>query len=625
MLPRAAPGSLLCPSRLGAPLSILLAGLCALAALAVYWPGHANGFIWDDFSYLVHSPAYRDPAQWKEALFNPPTGEAVFRPLTLLSFAAQLWAGQTGPAPFHVANFLIHAVNVFLVTLLAHRMGGRSSPARIGVASALVCGLVYGLHPALTEPVLGIAAGRFDLMMALFLLLALLLDHAPPAPSWSRALGVSLLFFVALLCKETAVGFLLALPLMHFAADREAGPLRLAAATRVLASCRRVYAGLLLALGAYLLLRLAVLGPSLGMGRVLTRYDSIGSPVERVSIVVASLAHYLVEAVWIASELAPNRALPLPVDGGSAVLAAAAVAGVVILAWGAVRFTATGRAPGALALAFVAALVPVSNIVPAPTYADELQIASRYLTFPLAFACLALATLTSMLAIRHARAAKLFWIAAGVWTIASGVIIRTTIPLWKDEGAFFRWAIARSGPTSWRYLYINLGGHYLNAGDLPSARDAFLRAAELQQKSAGLASIVWYNVGNTEARLGNAGEAAHAFRAALSFDRDNVYARAALAELERTQGRAGEAAALLEESLDRLRAAGRVHPDRGLLHLRLGLAYADLARRDEAVRELALARELLRQPALRVEAEAALRALSGPVRETTGTPSRGSR
>jgi len=616
----AGPGSLPSQSLRGALPPLLLAGLCALAVLAVYWPGRENGFIWDDLSYFVHSSALRDPAQWKEALFKPPTGEAVFRPLTLLSYAVQLWAGQTDPAPFHVANLLIHAVNVILVTLLAYHMFGRNSPAGVGAASVLLCGLVYGLHPALTEPVLWIA-GRFDLLMTMFLLLALLLDQTSPAASWSRALGVGLLFCVALLCKETAVGFLFVLPLMHLAADREPGPLRLSAATRVLASCRRVYAALLLALGAYLLLRLAVLGPYLGMERVMARYDSVGPPGQRVSIVFESLAHYLMETVWIAGDLAPNRALPLPVDGWSAVLAAATVAGVVILACVAIRFTAAWRAPGALALAFLAALVPVSNIVPAPTYTDELQIASRYLAFPMVFACLALATLPPMLAVRHAGAAKLFWIAAGVWIIASGVIVRTTIPMWKDEGTFFRWAIASSGPTSWRYLYINLGAHYLHAGNLSSARDAFARAAELQPKSAGLASIAWYNVGNAEEKLGNAEQAARAFRIALSFDPDNVYARAGLAEIERTQGRAGRAAALLEEALERLRAAGRVHPDRGLLHLQLGLAYVDLARRDEAVRELTLARDLVRHQGPRVAAEEALRALSGPVREATKMPS----
>jgi len=621
MSPIAGPGSLPFRFLRGALLPHLLAALCAMAALIVYWPGRENGFIWDDLSYLVHSSAFRDPAQWKEALFNPPTGDAVFRPLTLLSLAAQLWAGQTDPAPFHVANFLIHAVNVMLVTLLAHLMVGRKSPAGVGAASALLCGLVYGLHPALTEPVLWIA-GRFDLLMTLFLLLALLLDHALPAASWSRVLGVGLLFCGALLCKETAVGFLLALPLVHLAADQGPGPL-LAAVKRVLASCRRVYSGLLLALGAYLLLRLAVLGPYLGMDRVMARYDSIGPPGQRVSIVVTSLAQYLMETVWIGGDLVPNRPLPLPVDGWSAALAAATVAGAVILACGAMRFTAAGRAPGALVLAFLAALVPLSNIVPAPTYADELQVASRYLAFPLVFACLALATLPPMLAVRHAGATKLFWIAAGVWTIASGAIVRTTIPLWKDEGTFFRWAIAGSGPTSWRYLYINLGAHYLRAGDLSSARDAFTRATDMQPKSAALASIAWYNLGNIEAKLGNADEAARAFGVALSFDPDNVFVRAALAEIERTQGRAGRAAALLEEALERLRAAGRVHPDRGLLHLRLGLAYADLARRDEAVRELTLARDLVRNQGLRIAAEEALRALSGPVREATKMPSQG--
>ena len=163
----------------------------------------------------------------------------------------------------------------------------------------------------------------------------------------------------------------------------------------------------------------------------------------------------------------------------------------------------------------------------------------------------------------------------------------------------------------------------MGAGDLSSARDAFMRAAELQPKSSRLASIAWYNLGNTEGKLGNAEQAAHAFRVALSFDPDNVYARAGLAEIERTQGRAGRAAALLEKAFERMRAAGRVHPDRGLLHLRLGLAYADLARRDEAVRELALAGELVRQQVLRVAAEEALRALSGPVREAAKVPSQG--
>src|SRR5258706_16328021 len=95
---------------------IYIAALMAAALAAiVYWPAHVFGFIWDDTSYLVYSEALRDPAQWRTALFRAPTGETVFRPLTLISFMAQLWSGQVDPEPFHVVNIALHGANVVLV------------------------------------------------------------------------------------------------------------------------------------------------------------------------------------------------------------------------------------------------------------------------------------------------------------------------------------------------------------------------------------------------------------------------------------------------------------------------------------------------------------------------------
>ena len=82
----------------------------------------------------------------------------------------------------------------------------------------------------------------------------------------------------------------------------------------------------------------------------------------------------------------------------------------------------------------------------------------------------------------------------------------------------------------------------------------------------------------------------------------------ALAELERAQGRTGYAVTLLEEGLDRMRAAGRSHPGRGQLHFRLGLAYTDLARRDETAKELNLALKLIRGQHTRTAVEEALQA-----------------
>ena len=598
-------------SRGGGRFAAAAAGFCAAAVLALYWPALGFEFIWDDRSYLIHSPALRDPSQWRDALFRPSTGEAVFRPLALLTFAAQLWSGQLDPKPHHLANLLLHALNTALVVLLAFRLLGRGSSSGFRAATALLCGLLYGFHPALTEPVAWIAVGRFDLLMTFFLLLALGLDGARPADNWRRACGVGLLFLAALLSKETAVGFLIALPFVHLAAAGPQWPFRLAAAARVWSPHFRVYTALLGALGVYLLLRFAVLGPHLGMGRVMARYESIGPAEQHVLVVAASFAHYVLETLWIGLDPAPNRALPLPVEGWPAALSVATIAGAVTLAGIAIRATRSGQAPAWWFLAFLAALLPVSNILPAPTYADELQIASRYLTLPLVFACLAACALPEILSARRPGALKFFWGIAGAWLIAGAAVVSAALPLWKDEGTVFRWAISRSGPSSWRYLYINLGAYYVRTGDLSRARDALLNAVKVPPRSAVLASLAWYNLGNVEAKLDDAAAAAEAFRASLALDPDNVYSRAALAELERLQGRAGSAAALLEEGLNRLRAAGRPHPDRGLLHFRLGLAYAALARRDEAVSELNLALKLIKDEPTRVAVERALQAVTG--------------
>lgn len=606
----AATSSSAATSRASVRLATGAACICAAAVLVLYWPVLSHEFVWDDHSYLVDTPALHGPSHWKEALFRPRTGESVFRPLTLLTFAAQLWSGQLDPRPYHLGNLLIHALNVFLVVLLAWRLLARDSSSSFRTATALVCGMLYGFHPALTEPVAWIT-GRFDLMMTSFLLLALLLDGARPADSWRRACGVSLLFLAALLSKELAVGFLLALPFVHLATAESQGPFRLAAAASVWSSRFRVYVGLSAAFVAYLLFRYAVLGPQMGTARVMARFESIGSLEQHVMVVAASLAHYVSEALWSGFDPAPNRALPLPVEGLPAALSVATVAGAVALAGIAIRYTRSGQAPAWWILAFLAALVPVSNIIPAPTYAEELQIASRYLALPLVFVCLAACILPATLSTWRPGALGLFWGIAGAWLVACAAVVSATIPLWKDEGTVFRWAIARSGPSSWRYLYVNLGAYYVRTGDLSRGRDALRSAVKLQHRSVGLESIAWHNLGNVEAKLGNTGLAAEAFRAALALDPDNVYSRAALAELERSQGRAGSAVDLLEEGLLRLRAAGRSHPGRGLLHFRLGLAYADLSRREEAANELNLALKLVRDGHTRAAVEEALQALTG--------------
>lgn len=585
--------------------------IAAAIVLLVYWPARENGFIWDDLSYLVYSPAYRDPALWFDALFHPPTGQAVFRPLALLSFALPLWAGFTAAATHHLLNMTIHAASVILLTLLAWRIfHAQFARPAAAAACAAITGLVYGLHPALTESVLWIAC-RFDLLMTFFLLLALLADRRL-AGAWARACAPGLLFLCALLCKETAVGFLLAIPLVHLAIEHHPGaPLKLVDVPGIWRRNIAVYAGLFSALAIYLMMRYAILGGSLGLTKVMTRFDEIGSFAQRGIVIAASLTEYIADVLWPSFNVPPNRVLVIPVDDAVRIIPAIAIpAGVLLLAIGAALRSPRASATGLYAAAFLAALLPLSNILPAPTYPGELQTAVRYVTFPLAFICLGICALmpafADLPAAKKFDARHLIWIPVACWLAGSMVIVRSIIPLWHDEAVFFRWAISLAPPNSLPYLYINLGSYYANHGDMSQARDLFALAVEAQPRSRGVASLAWYNLGNAEEKLGNIERARAVLRGTLVVDPDNVYARVSLSRLERGAGNARAAADLAADGLQRMQRAGMSGSVEAMLHYQLAMALLDMKRFDEAAAHLASASAMTNDPQARAEAEQAL-------------------
>lgn len=582
--------------------------LSALVALAVYWPARLNEFVWDDWAVVDLLADNLASASWLEAMLRPPGGYAVlFRPVTMLTILLPLWAGQTGPGPFHLVNLFIHSASVFLLTLLAWRLlDAESLRATTRLALAAACGLLYGIHPALTESVIWISA-RSDLLMTFFLCLALLLDRALAPAGWPRALAVGGAFLVAMLCKETAVGLLAALPLVHLAIARPAprgpGPMLKALRPHV-----RVYCALLGALVLYFAARLAVSGPALGLSGMSSPASHIGSFGEHVLVVVASLAYHVSGAVWPFQNLAPGRHLPLPISAASILPLAAASAAVILLALAAARSEGAARAPGWLFLAFLAALGPVLNIIPIPavTVTTEIGVASRYLTFPLVFACLAAPVLVHAAATALAKRMRIAWvltgIVAGAWMLGSLANVRVIIPLWKDDAVLNNWAIRQDGPSAWRYA--NLGAYYVQKGMLPEARDAYLKVTELRPGH----HFGWYALGSIYAELNKVELAIDALRRGLALNPDNYMNRIRLAVMERARERPAAAIELLEEGLRRPRGQGFDPQFEGRMRLHLGLAYLEVGRTEDAVRQFSAAQALARTPDDRAEVEQALQA-----------------
>jgi hypothetical protein len=132
----------------------------------------------------------------------------LYRPLVVLSYAANHAVSELAPWSYHLVNVLLAA----LISLLVFRLG---LAWRLGVAASGVGALLFAVHPTHVEVVANVA-GRKDLLAGLFLL-GMVLAHGRAlgeggdrrnGAAW-MALGTAL-YGLAMLSKEVAaVGLLL--------------------------------------------------------------------------------------------------------------------------------------------------------------------------------------------------------------------------------------------------------------------------------------------------------------------------------------------------------------------------------------------------------------------------------
>lgn len=91
-----------------------------LLAVLVYWPGLSGGFVLDDFGNLVDNAAMAPGAvrsHFWAAVWSSGSGPTD-RPLSMLTFAIQVWFTGLAPWPLKFVNVLIHIANGLLVFAL---------------------------------------------------------------------------------------------------------------------------------------------------------------------------------------------------------------------------------------------------------------------------------------------------------------------------------------------------------------------------------------------------------------------------------------------------------------------------------------------------------------------------
>ncbi len=408
------------------------------------------GYVWDDNSLFLNTPDLRTPGLIWHALWQPILpGTTYMRPLVLASFAAEFLALGTSPAWAHGINLLLHLANVSLVMALArHFVRGTPRPT----LKAIVAGLIYGLHPALIEPVTWVA-GRFDLMVTFFSLAALL--AALKLSDWRRALAVSACFFLAALSKEMAATLpLLVFLLLLAGRDRDVSWRDLP--RHVWRRDAGMYA-LLLATGiAYLVIRkIAMPG--------FVHYDAgvesdFHHAVGHAAFVGQTLIFYVKMSLWPFASINPMH--PFSPEQmtladrwvGLGALALAALASAAAL-W-------RRSVPGILFVAWFAALLPVLNILPLTIGGNIGH--ERFLVLPLAFLAIGLMRLPpprfspAATALRYALPAL-----AAAWTVYALVSVRQDQPHWRNDLTLWGWAYAKHPDMDFvRYSYAGAAIRY---------------------------------------------------------------------------------------------------------------------------------------------------------------------
>jgi tetratricopeptide (TPR) repeat protein len=396
---------------------------------------------WDDGRFLVDfAPVQSISWDHLVAIFREPHFEA-YHPLHLLSYWLDVpFAGAHGPT-LHTTSLVLFAGALLLVRRVFRALG-------LGRSAALVATLAYGLHPVQVEAVAW-ATGRKEVVALLFASGAILLHLRSTSPFSSAAWGSRVLYVLAALAKTTV----LPLPIVLVLIDVFLRP----------AADERDAASFWSRVGRASFAQLPTLAIGLALGMfVLSIWQSsemVRPPLDGfgpVALVASTITHHLGHA------LAPFGSSPTyPIHRDASAFGALDYLGPLVLALA--LLVPFPRARFSI-LAFLALLLPVSNLVPL-----YFEVQDRYLALPLlplAFGLGALVdakhTSSSKAAVPSSSAGRVLRLlpSARVTIALAYVALLATLTYrystaWANDGTLWRHA-TRAQPDA-DYAWLKLG------------------------------------------------------------------------------------------------------------------------------------------------------------------------
>jgi len=167
--------------------------------ILLYLPSLGHGFLWDDWSII-----FREIKNLQGLSIYKPGG-VYYRPVTTLTFLLDQMLWKSNPLGYHLTNIILHALNTCLLFGLMASIMETKVEARAARGLAILPTLVFAAYPVHVESVSWIA-GRTDLVVTFFVLLAFFSYHLYRVTGNARGLIPTFLFFLlAMGSKETGV------------------------------------------------------------------------------------------------------------------------------------------------------------------------------------------------------------------------------------------------------------------------------------------------------------------------------------------------------------------------------------------------------------------------------------
>ena len=520
---------------------LIVIGCFLLSGLGVYGRSLTNQFVrWDDGMLIYENPAVREISPWSLRRIFTTYDPELYIPLTFISYQIDYKLSGTNPFAYHLTSLLLHILNALLVAWLAfllirHRW------------IALLCGLLFLLHPLHTEAVEW-ASGRKDVLSTAFFLASIIAYMRWRDHDQRRIYIWSLAFFaLGLLSKVMVITLPAILILVDYVQSRRL--------SKRMITEKLPYAGIAILFGIIAIFgKTAVVASSTLSQKILMACKSTAFYIQKIFVPLDfSLLYPYTKEITITS---PDFYIPVIV--------------VAVLLLTAFLVRNRYRMITAGILFYLLTLAPTFINFAKGGDLDIYFASDRYAYIPsIGIFLLVSAVLAEIVSDQWSRVRIM--LGAGVIVLgALAVLSYQQSRVWRDTESLFT-NVLTLYPESSHVAHNNLGNMYRLQGDIDRSIDEYKKAISIRPHPK-----TWSNLGAAYRKKGMTTEALVAYQSALALDPKSAIAHIGYAVILVDQGRLSEAEKEYKTGIS-------IDPGEEVGATNLGVLYTQEGRLDDAI------------------------------------------